>query len=615
MIHRIRSLVALLGLLIPLGVYANPAIEVDPQKRNPPAPAKNGAGTSAETPKPQPSAGPAQTGTPQPSTGPAQTGPAQPSAGTPQTGTAQTGTGPESVPAQLKTDTPSAQTISQSQEPVQINSLAELDAEAQKAGNGIRQGLEALPKGARIRIGQFLLNGAETDLGVYWRNQLSSILSSMPDRKFVIVTDPNAPTDYTLTGEIMRIGNILRLYTRLTRIQDSALMTTWTLDMILTPFIQQLAGLSPGGGASANAVQPDSYEPDSRDNPLKADLGGPEIPRTLHDGDEDWFSIQTPNNGTLILETTGDVDTFMELYDGASGSGSRLANNDDGGDDLNARIEYFAEAGKLYIAKVRGLGGDTGSYGFKTTFNALAPDASEPNDTKETGTTIELDTPVEASFQSPEDVDWYVLTIPGDGGYLIVHTDGEMDTAVTIYDESGAVLAEDDDSGRQLNARASTLAPGGKVYIEVREVDGDRGRYTLNTQVREPGASDAFEPDNTTDTAKPIDLETPQQRTLTTADDTDWAQFTITEPGTYEIRTVAEDGHLDTYVELYDENEEYLDDDDDGGDNYDARLRVELQPGKYYLMIRTLDDDPLDNNAYTLRVTAEEADADEDEGM
>ncbi|MDR0568198.1 MAG: DVUA0089 family protein [Spirochaetaceae bacterium] len=587
-------LAAALGVAVHLGVFAQPAVEIDPNTASTgsiasPAPVSPGRTNNAVQPDT------AQPGANQP--GQIPQNPAQ--------------TNPSGTNVQLRTDPDGAPLTLQNQQSAEVNSLAELDAESRKLGDWIKQGLATLPANAKIRLGQFLLNGNETDLGAYWRNQLSSVLSSMQDRKFVILTDPNAQTDYTLTGEIMRIGNTLRLYTRLTRTADSALITTWALDLALTPFIESLiGGPQSGSSGSSSSVRPDAYEPDSRQNPLKTDPNGPEIQRTLHDNDEDWFEIQTPENGTLTLETTGSMDTFIELYDGSSPNSSRIANDDDGGDRLNARIEYFAEAGKTYLAKVRGLGGDTGSYGFKPGFTPMPPDSTEPNNDRETATTIELNAPVSGSFQSSDDEDWYVLTIPDGGGYLVVLTEGRMDTIITVYNAEGAELAEDDDSGSGLNARSSVLVPGGTVYIRVREVDGDRGAYTLRTQVREPGVSDAFEPDDTRETAKAIAPGAEQSRTFTAADDADWAKFTVAEPGVYEIRAYAAEGDLDTYIELYDSEGEFIDDDDDGGDDYDARLRVRLDPGTYFILITTLDDDPLEDNAYTLSVSEEE-----DEGM
>jgi hypothetical protein len=496
-------------------------------------------------------------------------------------------------------------------EPSQINSLAELDAESRKLGDWIRQGLAGLPAGARIRLGDFLFNNQETDLGLYWRNQLSSLLSSMKDRKFVILTDPAAPADFTLTGEIMRIGGVLRLYTRLTQVETSGVIASWILDAASTAFIESLIGGEGRDSEYAGSdIRPDSYEPDSRQNPVRANLNGQEIPRTLHPNDEDWFSLQVPDNGELALETKGTMDTFLELYEGTSPEARRIASDDDSGAGLNGKIEYFAEAGKTYLAKVRGLGGDTGSYTFSSTFTPMPQDASEPNDTRETAAKIPLGEDLESSFQSEKDEDWYQVEIPDAGGFLIVTTEGSLDTLITLYDAEGAPLAEDDDSGRGLNARASALVPGGTLYIRILEVDGDRGRYTLKTQVRAPGEADAFEPDNTKERAHQITPGEPQGRTFTTAEDEDWAVFTIVKPGLYEIRALGEDPALDTYLELYDAEGEYIDDNDDGGDNYDALIQVELEPGTYFLLITTLDEDPLDNNAYTLSVSPSE-----EEGM
>lgn len=45
-----------------------------------------------------------------------------------------------------------------------------------------------------------------------------------------------------------------------------------------------------------------------------------------------------------------------------------------------------------------------------------------------------------------------------------------------------------------------------------------------------------------------------------------------------------------------------------GGERFDTHLIVQLEPGTYFIAICTLDDDPLDNNAYTLRVSVSSED-------
>jgi hypothetical protein len=561
-----------LWIFVPLAVYAQPVVEVDIPVRK----ARTSAGSSA----------PADT----------ETQPAVEVDDRPVSKIEESGSGEDPDEGNAGGFLPS-----DVQDPAEVHSLAQLDTENRKLGNGIRQGIAPLQPGARIRLERFLMEGEEIPLGIYWRNQLLSLLSSTRNRNFVILNDVTAQADYSVTGEIMRIGNILRLYIRFMNLQDSSLIAAWNLDLLATPFIEELAAL-PGGSNAAAAVRRDMYEPDSMDAPPALEIGAPELTRTLHQGDEDWFRVSVDADGILALETSGTIDTYMELYDGESGS--RIASNDDGGEDTNARIEWFGEAGKTYVLKVRGLGGDTGSYRIKAVFNALPPDPAEPNDAQEEAVPIEPGTPVEANFHSVSDEDWYKLDIPEEGGFLIVYTEGKLDTGITLYDEEGTNLADNDDSGSRLNAQVSIQVAGGTVYIRVRELDGYRGAYTLQTRLREPGRSDAYEPDDAFETPSEIEIGTSQDRTFTSAGDVDLVTFAVTETGYYEIRTVSTDRNLDTYIELLDENGEYLADDDDGGERYDAYLRVYLEPGTYVIVICTLDEDPLDNNGYTLSVSA-----------
>lgn len=99
----------------------------------------------------------------------------------------------------------------------------------------------------------------------------------------------------------------------------------------------------------------------------------------------------------------------------------------------------------------------------------------------------------------------------------------------------------------------------------MKEIDGDRGSYTLQTQLIKPGPQDDYEPDNSQETAKEIEIGNSQERTFTAANDADWVKFTVTEAGSYSIRTIGQDRNLDTYLELFDAEGEHLDDDDDGG--------------------------------------------------
>jgi hypothetical protein len=120
----------------------------------------------------------------------------------------------------------------------------------------------------------------------------------------------------------------------------------------------------------------------------------------------------------------------------------------------------------------------------------------------------------------------------------------------------------------------------------------------------EPVNPDRFENDDTAVSAKDITPGSFQERNFTNAADEDWVRLRITQRGTYDIFAEAADGGLDTFLELYDSNDELVDANDDWEDGWNARLRLVLNPGTYYIKVSTLNSDPIDNSAYVLSVTA-----------
>jgi hypothetical protein len=361
-------------------------------------------------------------------------------------------------------------------------------------------------------------------------------------------------------------------------------------------------------GGRSSSVPPDSLESDSFDNPAAYELGADEqaqiINRTLHGGDEDFFLLLPASNGTLVMETTGGIDTYMELYNAETRE--LLAENDDGGSSSNARIRYNAEAGKRYVAKVRGYDSSTGQYGFKAYISTRASSSSFNNPLSyEIG--ADENVPVMSRTLDSEDEDFFLL-LPANDGQLVMETTGNTDTYMEFYNaETREKLAEDDDGGRSYNARIRHNIQAGKRYIaKVRSYDGDTGEYGFRAyiyiQVRL--LEDEYEPDNDSTSAKQIEPGTSQQRTFHSSNDVDWLKFQITQPGRYTIRAGGVNSNrLDTYIELFDSNLNSIDEDDDGGESVDSCLSLHLESGLYYLKTECLDEEP--NQPYTISITAE----------
>jgi hypothetical protein len=332
----------------------------------------------------------------------------------------------------------------------------------------------------------------------------------------------------------------------------------------------------------------DAYEEDSRENPVPFGTEE-ETRRTLHREDEDWFLIVPSTSGLLTVETTGRLDTEMTLF--LEGDSLR-EHDDDSGSASNARIRRMVEAGKRYIIMVKAHSDDTGPYGFKTAFSELSDSAIEPNDTRETASTIHLGKELQV-FLSVSDVDWFFFTIPA-RGIFSGETRGNMDTLIHLFDAKGREFAADDDSGNGGNAKLSCPLNPGDYYIRVRGYDGDVGQYTLAADLRIPPGADYYEPDDTETTAKELSLNETQKRSFTGRDDVDWAFITIRTAGTYRFRADGEqNSNLDSFLAVY-RGETLLGSDDDSGEGYSAQLELRLSPGTYHIRVHFLDNNPTD---------------------
>ena len=462
-------------------------------------------------------------------------------------------------------------------------------------------------KAEKIVMGQFTYRGSASRLGSYWVNHLSGELANMPNKTYILLSGGPAGADWTISGEIVEVAGIIRVYTRLIRLRDRAVEASFQSDFERGTALNTM--LSGSAGGDGNDI--DEWEPDSWDNPvpyeISIDENTPVMSRSIHPaGDEDFFLLVPDRDGRLVMETTGRTDTYMEFYEAESRT--LLAEDDDSGSGSNARIRYTVQAGHRYIAKVRGYSGTTtGNYDFR----AFMPIPREGSCSWENPISCEIGVddrvPVISRTLDRDDEDYFLL-VPADDGRLIMETTGRVDTYMEFYDaDSRALLVEDDDGGSGYNARIRYNVQKGKRYIaRVRGFDGnDTGDYGFRAylQTQAQLVTDEYEPDDDPSSASQIEIGTPQQHTFHHADDVDWVKFQITRPGRYTIRVRGVNSNqLDTYIELFDANLHSIAEDDDGGENLDSRLSLHLENGLYYLKIWCLDEEP--DQPYTVIIEA-----------
>ena len=78
-----------------------------------------------------------------------------------------------------------------------------------------------------------------------------------------------------------------------------------------------------------------------------------------------WFSYTPEKDTTAKLESFGDLDPYVELFDA---SGDQIGSNDDNGEDRNFRLKNEFLAGETYYFKVCEYGQDDNGEGDGTQF-------------------------------------------------------------------------------------------------------------------------------------------------------------------------------------------------------------------------------------------------------
>ena len=344
-------------------------------------------------------------------------------------------------------------------------------------------------KAAKVAISnQFAFGGSIPPLGSYWSNNLTGELANISNRPYILLADGIIGADVRISGEIVEIADIIRIYTRLIRQDNRAILAVFSSDIERNAVTTSMLA----GGRSGSVYVPlDDYEPDSWENPVPFEIGENEnvtiIDRTIHEyGDEDFFLLVPKSSGRLVMETTGNTDTYMEFYD--ADTRQLLTENDDDGENANAKIIYSIEAERHYIAKVRGYGGETtGQYAFRAYIVPPRAGASVWENPIQyvigTGQNAQV---VNRTIFEGGDTDFFLLA-PNSSGRLVVETTGDIDTYIEFYDaDTKQLLDEDDDGGEETNARITYNVDSGKRYIaKVRGYSNDvTGSYGFRSYIR-----------------------------------------------------------------------------------------------------------------------------------
>ncbi|WP_046653502.1 PPC domain-containing protein [Brevundimonas diminuta] len=303
----------------------------------------------------------------------------------------------------------------------------------------------------------------------------------------------------------------------------------------------------------------------------------------------DAYAFRTSAGERVKIDLeSDDFDSFLRVGRIVNDAFVQMAENDDGGSSLNARLVFTAPQAGEYLIRVTSYNGSAeGDYRLSMEQGPPAPTAAPVTIGEETWGRLNSDS---ATSDSGAPADLYRFS--GRAGQRVAITmkaDG-FDTYLELFDANHNSLATDDDSAGDLNARLThTLAEDGDYLIEARAFSSGEGPYTLNIEEIAPPP-----PPSAIAFGQTVEGE------LTDSDATDddgrrYDAFVFSGTEGQRIQAVMRSGDFDAYLQLGENGEEFSEiaSDDDGlGQGTDARLIFTLpETGEYVLRARSWSRD------------------------
>ena len=205
--------------------------------------------------------------------------------------------------------------------------------------------------------------------------------------------------------------------------------------------------------------------------------------------DVDVFQVTSPVAGVLTIDLFATDFSFDPVLTVRDEFGSVVVQNDDFfGTD--SRVSFLAFEGERFFVQASGFAGQPGSYGLRVS------DDEHGND-DDSATPLSVDPVVGvttfSSIDFEDDVDVFEIVAPETGLLRIdlFGSDFFFDSALTVRDEFGFTVAENDDFNSGLNSTVLVeVNAGDTLFIEAAELGGVPGDFGLTVTPIDPALDD-----------------------------------------------------------------------------------------------------------------------------
>jgi len=308
--------------------------------------------------------------------------------------------------------------------------------------------------------------------------------------------------------------------------------------------------------------------------------------------DTDYFRFAVSARGTVVMESSGGLDTIGTLFDAR---GSRIVQNDDGAGYPNFRIERTLDAGTYYV-RVHSYGTATGGY----TLHLHTGDGGGGDDhgnSRSAATRVALPSTTSGVIDPGNDTDYFRFVVSARGA-VVMESDGSLDTIGTLFDARGSRIVQDDDGAGYPNFRIERTLDAGTYYVRVHSYQTATGSYTLNLRTGDGGGGGGDDHGNSRSAATLITLPSTTTGVIDPGNDTDYFRFAVSARGAVVMES---DGSLDTIGTLFDARGSRIVQDDDGAGYPNFRIERTLDAGTYYVRVHSYQTA---TGGYTLRLRA-----------
>ncbi len=368
--------------------------------------------------------------------------------------------------------------------------------------------------------------------------------------------------------------------------------------------ILALSGAAPGGGGGgAGGGGGSTPPPAGNDIPgtISTDatvvVGTPVSSQIDFASDEDYFAVTlTPGDYEISLNGAASgggtlSDPYLTLL---NGSGAFIAQNDDGGTGLDSLIEFTVSTGGIYFINASAFGSATGTYSLEVVQTGQG-NTGEIGDTISTAGRLNVGTSVTSALEFGADRDWFAIDLIAGQTYTFdLIGDTLSDPYLYLYNNSGAVVAADDDGGEGFNSSLTfTAARTGTFYLSAEAfLSSQTGTYTLLASGQNANRDDFSANPGTSGF---IDAVAGQVvGSLEIAGDRDWFRVDLEAGSAYDFGLEGSGSGTslrDPYLYLYDSQGNLVASNDDGGDGLNSLLSYSaISTQTYYLEAAAFGD-------------------------